>query len=400
MLRTQTQRKSLFWSTLLAAAVVTTAAPGEAQAGRQLTRRTLPNGAQAPSAVQTSDASDPAVETGITRLLAASAGSGPTRAAAGTTVEGQGAHLTRSRGGYVRALVAPPGGGWTVARPGSDRTPEGLALAFLREHRVALGLSKRAVTFQSTALRRAPGQSYVRLAQRFAGLPVFAASVVVQVEESGRVGYVLSDIARDDADLHTPGFSVQASIDGSAAATTALGVVPLDRQVGLETDAPELTVYEPSVIGSAGPSRLVWHVRVRNASGDVNEVVLVDAVSGDVAFHYSDVKHAKSRSIYDARERLRLARHPRPERGWPRQWHRRRQPRLRLPRRHLRLLLHPLRAGQLRRLGRAPRGPRALLRAVRGAAPTRTPTGTGRRCGSGRASRPPTTSWRTSSPTR
>ncbi len=299
MLRTQTQRKSLFWSTLLAAAVVTTAAPGEAQAGRQLTRRTLPNGAQAPSAVQTSDASDPAVETGITRLLAASAGSGPTRAAAGTTVEGQGAHLTRSRGGYVRALVAPPGGGWTVARPGSDRTPEGLALAFLREHRVALGLSKRAVTFQSTALRRAPGQSYVRLAQRFAGLPVFGASVVVQVEESGRVGYVLSDIARDDADLHTPGFSVQASIDGSAAATTALGVVPLDRQVGLETDAPELTVYEPSVIGSAGPSRLVWHVRVRNASGDVNEVVLVDAVSGDVAFHYSDVKHAKSRSIYD-----------------------------------------------------------------------------------------------------
>jgi hypothetical protein len=54
------------------------------------------------------------------------------------------------------------------------------------------------------------------------------------------------------------------------------------------------------VIGSAGPSRLVWHVRARDAAGAVNQVVLVDAVSGDVAFTYSDVKHAKNRQIYDA----------------------------------------------------------------------------------------------------
>ena len=296
MLGTRILRRNLFWSTLLAAAAMMTAAPDEAQAGRRLTRRALPIAARASTAGQTPDTRNPAVEAGVARLLAASAGSGPTRAAAG---EGRDAHLTRSSAGFVRALVAPSGGGWTVSRPGPDQSPEGLALAFLREHRVALGLSKDAVSLQSMASRRGPGRSYVRLAQRFAGLPVFGASVVVQVEESGRVSYVLSDIARDDADLHTPGFDVQASIDGGEAAVAARGTVPHDRQAGLDTDAPELMIYEPSVIGSAGPSRLVWHVRVRNPDGAVNEVVLVDAVSGDVAFHYSDVKHVKNRSIYD-----------------------------------------------------------------------------------------------------
>jgi hypothetical protein len=59
-------------------------------------------------------------------------------------------------------------------------------------------------------------------------------------------------------------------------------------------------LFEPSVIGEAGPSQLVWRVRVRSDSAMVDEMVLVDAHVGDVAFHFSQIKEAKTRSIYDS----------------------------------------------------------------------------------------------------
>jgi Zn-dependent metalloprotease len=58
-------------------------------------------------------------------------------------------------------------------------------------------------------------------------------------------------------------------------------------------------IYEPSVIGNSGTSRLVWHLRVTSETSPVDEVVLVDARTGEVAFHFSQIMDAKYRDIYD-----------------------------------------------------------------------------------------------------
>ncbi|HNT88362.1 MAG TPA: M4 family metallopeptidase, partial [Candidatus Hydrogenedentes bacterium] len=57
----------------------------------------------------------------------------------------------------------------------------------------------------------------------------------------------------------------------------------------------------PEVVGSGGPARLVWQM-VLNAVDDpaVAESVLVDAHSGEIAFHYPLVYTALNRQIYDA----------------------------------------------------------------------------------------------------
>ncbi len=209
-------------------------------------------------------------------------------------------YMPLSASGHVRALVAPAGRGWTVAS--SDPRPEAQALAFLQEHRAAFGWAGVRATLRSERVRTAEGRSSVRFEQRLSGLRVFGAAVVVQVEPSGEISYVLSDIARDGARMYEPTFATKAKVAAAQALQTAIGAIPANRRAGdmAAAEPPELMVYEPSVIGGAGPSQLVWHVRVRSQTAPVNEVVLVDAESGQLAFHYSDIKEALNRRIYDA----------------------------------------------------------------------------------------------------
>ena len=274
-----------------------------AHAARKAERRTLPNGIPASAAAPAAQpAVDPALEAAVDRLRAALDAPGPTIARQGGGARGaaQSGYLARSASGYVTTFVAPPGRAYAVARPGGDTGPDGLALAFLRENRVALGWSKKGATLRAAKSVKREGRSFVRFEQRFAGLPVYGASAVVQVEPDGGVAFALVDIAHDDAELHAAGFATAPSVAAGSAASTALGALPAGSRGSLVAEDPELMIFEPAVVGSAGPSRLVWTTRVRNPEGDVNQVVLVDAVSGDVAFTYSDVKHAKNRQIYDA----------------------------------------------------------------------------------------------------
>ena len=292
----ESSRKHLsqWWIAAVCAAALL--APSLAQAERHRVRRSLPAGAVAqttPPAESTASGTHPAILAGVDRLRRSFEATGGQAA--------NGASLFQTPGGHIRSLSAPAGQVWTASSfPGADRDPGGAALAFLRDNRVALGWSKRGASLLARSIRKSRGRSFVRFEQRFQDLRVFGAGAVVQVEPSGGVSFVLADLARDDAALHDPAFSIVPEIDSSRGVAAALDLTRSVRSTAdVAADPGELMVFEPSVIGSAGPSRLVWNVRVRNGAGDVNEVVLVDAVSGEVAFHYSDVKEAKSRSIYD-----------------------------------------------------------------------------------------------------
>jgi len=282
-------------------AVLALLAPSAAHAGSRAVRRVLPKAAASAAAAQSLNgpAEAPALRAAVERLASAlNPDPGQSGSPPGAL---DGIYLARSASGHVRALMAPPGRTFAVSSPGADRSPQGLALTFLGEHRVAFGWSKAGSSLQAGSIRTRAGRTFVRFEQRFAGLRVFGAAAVVQVEASGGVAFVLADLARDDAHLHDPGFRTEPQVGSDKAVEVARGLVPADhRPVDLAAEPPELMVYEPSVIGNAGPSQLVWDVRVRSATAAVNEVVLVDAETGAAAFHYSDVKEAKARQIFDS----------------------------------------------------------------------------------------------------
>lgn len=292
-----TNGRDLNWRWVAAACVAALVIPGLAQAGhdKRPDRRSLAPGslARAGAAARPgATPADPTVAAAVDRLRRAA-----DAAVASADAPASPVRLVLGAGGFVRSMSLPVA---LAPAPGAGRDAGRAALSFLHENRAALGWSKDGVSLPTRSVRRSQGRSYVRFEQRFQGLRVFGAGAVVQVDPSGGVRFVLADLARDDAAFHSVGFEIHPTGDAAEGLRAARDLV-LKARGSADTIAEpaELMLYEPSVIGEAGPSRLVWHVRVRNADGDVNEVVLVDARSGDVAFHYSDVKHAKSRNVYD-----------------------------------------------------------------------------------------------------
>ncbi|MHC5142216.1 MAG: M4 family metallopeptidase, partial [Planctomycetota bacterium] len=94
----------------------------------------------------------------------------------------------------------------------------------------------------------------------------------------------------------TPGLSA-----GDAAFLAADLFVSEYPNVQLENTVPQLMIYQLEVVGNSGSAALVWHTVIRSVSiYVVDEVVLVDAHTGEVALRYSQIKHAKDREIYDA----------------------------------------------------------------------------------------------------
>ena len=96
------------------------------------------------------------------------------------------------------------------------------------------------------------------------------------------------------------------SLSASEAATAACKAMAADSIVRSPADFlvsgdPELLVYDPQVLGFDGDPCLVWQLTIEGRQGDLySEVVFVDAHSGLIALHYSNLHDAKDREIYDA----------------------------------------------------------------------------------------------------
>jgi hypothetical protein len=278
------------WRRVAVAAVVALIVPSLASAGLERARRSLPAGARA-AAGAPAPSTNAQLDEAVAHLRASlDAGSG--QAVAPKAGQSDVVYLARTRQGYVRALQAPAGHAFRLQRSTAS-TPEDIAIAFLREHGRAFGISRAAIGLQTRLVRAHLGRSFVRLEQRLGALPIFGAAAVVQVEPSGGVAFILADFARDDAHLNDPGFPTTPSVASAQAVARALAFVQALYHVSdVAATVPELMVYEPSVIGSNGLSQLVWSMHVRSAIAAVDEVMLVDAETGTVAFHYSDIKEA------------------------------------------------------------------------------------------------------------
>ncbi|MGZ4739645.1 MAG: M4 family metallopeptidase, partial [Ilumatobacteraceae bacterium] len=192
-------------------------------------------------------------------------------------------------GGSAADPLAPPSGG----------PPSKAARTFIDHYAPLFGVADPATDLTEQRVFTAEsGNSAVRFQQRYAGLPVLAGEVAVQVGADGSVlstsGETLPGIAVD----------VTPQVSATVAADLARNVAAKYDAVDINTvraSTPELWIYDPSLIGADGPpgTRLVWRVEARTDLGDVDRLVLVDAHSGTVALQFNQREDALVRSVCD-----------------------------------------------------------------------------------------------------
>jgi Zn-dependent metalloprotease/subtilisin-like proprotein convertase family protein len=208
--------------------------------------------------------------------------------------------LVQTESGYVRALEAPSSGYFAVssAVPGNAQAT---ARSFLDEHRAAFGMTDGDLSLVRGKTSTQAQRSHVRFDQTFAGIPVFGAETVVQLNEDG-VEYVLSDIATDAELPEIQVVPLSPTISRVDAEQIATGMMLLENLLlQFQASPATLMVYEPSIIGTSGPAHLVWYTEVTSVPDPfVSEAVLVDAHTGEIALRYSLTNDALYRAVYDA----------------------------------------------------------------------------------------------------
>lgn len=207
-----------------------------------------------------------------------------------------------AEGGYLRFIGAPPGSAFKPTTAAKAILAEDTARAYLAEHMRAFGSQSSRQGFERDFVRTSNGRSYVRLQQTYADIPVFGAQINVQVNADGTIQNILSDIMRNTRLLDEGAVSMSPRLTAAQAGQKAVEWVAIGYPLkALSTSGtPELLVYDPSVIGNAGPPALVWSVTVGTPeSWDVRLKVFIDAQSGEPLFRYSLVHDVRFRRIYD-----------------------------------------------------------------------------------------------------
>jgi Zn-dependent metalloprotease len=220
---------------------------------------------------------------------------------------------------YVRSIGAPPSSYFPVAA-GKGILPADKAEAFLRQYQPVFMDDSAAVDFSAMRTKASASHSYVRLQQVYSGIPVFGAELTVQLDAADRVVFAFADIKSNTEDLDNGSVALSPTLSAAEGESLALDLAQqplaspatlvggelfepgwLDPTLQLEASPATLMIYAPEVVGSGGPTRLVWQTVVSAVDDPaISELVLVDAHSGDIAFHYSLVYAALNRLVYDS----------------------------------------------------------------------------------------------------
>ena len=189
---------------------------------------------------------------------------------------------------YLRFIMAPPGTHFFVD-PAMRGTPQEAAGWFLTRWRNLFVNDSPAVGFDIIRFTTSHAYTNILYQQTYASLEVFGAQMIVEVDATGGVGAVMSDIMRDTRALDTGQVPLNPGIDSSTAQKKAIELLAAQKPgLALEADLPTLLIFCPDVVGNAGQTQLVWKTVVGvTDGGPVRELVMVDAHSGNISFHYS-----------------------------------------------------------------------------------------------------------------
>ena len=208
---------------------------------------------------------------------------------------------TTTQEGYLRHLGAPPLHYFPVAGavPGK---PNETARKFLHEYGRLFGIISPLVDFKTYKSRTKNSRHYERFEQAYAGIPVFAAQVIVQLNKFGGVEYVISDIARDVKALDDGVLSTVPGISSEEAANKVRAYFAAKYPgITVTITSPERKIFDPQVLGVTGSLRLVWSMLVHSDEAvTIDRKVLLDAHNGDIVRQYPLTMHALFRRIRDA----------------------------------------------------------------------------------------------------
>jgi Zn-dependent metalloprotease len=212
------------------------------------------------------------------------------------------AKYTLTEDGFLRFLAARPGSPLALSG-GGFASKEEAARAFVGERKTAFGVTSPQVTFSSIRTRQSAARHVVRLQQAYAGVPVFAAEMLVQLDADNRVESVVSDILRDTSPLDAGRIVVAPGLPGDVAIGPIRAEIEATAPAGADIafSTPELTLYAPSVIGMEGEPQLVWKTRVSSdAAPRLSADLLIDAHQGALVRRFTRYYEAKDREVYDA----------------------------------------------------------------------------------------------------
>lgn len=199
--------------------------------------------------------------------------------------------------GYLRFLMAPRSTHFRA----QGATPHDAADGFLARWRNLFVNESAAIAFDAVRVKTAESRTYIRYQQTYAGLEVFGAQMIIQVNRVGGIEAVISDITRDTTELDTEKVSLKPSIDSSIAQKRAVEFLAAQHpELGFEATSGTLMVFCPSVVGNTATTQLVWRTEVGNVGDPMaKELVLVDAHTGETALHYSLIYDAMNRAVWD-----------------------------------------------------------------------------------------------------
>jgi uncharacterized repeat protein (TIGR01451 family) len=212
---------------------------------------------------------------------------------------GPDADVTRSEDtGKVVFVGTEPGA--PIAAPAgidSESAAAAAALAYLDEHAESFGIAGDELRVTDASATENGGTA-VRSQQHIAGVPVLGGELIVNLSADNEILSVSGEA------LPNSGLDTDAAVSRAAAADAAAAAVA-DRtgiaQADLGADTRELSVYDPSLFGSAGGTILAWDVQVYAADHpEIVKQVLVDANTGEVARINELVHSALDRRICDS----------------------------------------------------------------------------------------------------
>lgn len=237
-----------------------------------------------------------------------SAASQGTVEAADSAVATQAINTLRLANSQIDARVSRKTGVYTLVRAQSGVlatanalfTPEARARTFLSTHGGLFGMSATERALAATSgpastlqlvrvFNDGVGGTHVKFDQRYQGLNVYGAQVVVHMKSTG-----ITAVSGD----YVP--AINAGTNPKVTAARAAEVA-LKQQVGQDpytVAGSELMIYRTGLLeGARGQSRLAHAVTVTNGKGN-RDLIVIDALKGDVLNRIGLNPHAKNRIIY------------------------------------------------------------------------------------------------------
>ncbi len=208
--------------------------------------------------------------------------------------------------GILRFVGMEPG--WRLGRIRADLPRDQAMRDFAFNHREAFGIANPRVDL--SILRYRPmekeGRDMARLQQTYAGLPVFAGQLVVNVANGTDVTSINADAAKEFPTLDKAPLPLAPVVNSPTAVLLAHEAM-LTRNPGVTMEQPEaskaeLVVYAPEVVGLSGQPELAWAVTVATAPdvmGGAAAQWILSAEDGAVLNCFDKSCSALVRRVYD-----------------------------------------------------------------------------------------------------